>query len=140
MRRTAQSAYEKILHMGIKDQIITAMKGTREERSILINSRKRLVYKAVLASPKISNIEVERYASSRSVSEDVLRIIASKHAWTRLYPVVLALVQNPKTPVQIGIKLLAKLNPRDQLKVSRDRNIHMAIRRRAGEFHDRRNR
>ncbi len=140
VRRTGISAYEKILRMGIKDQIMTGMKGTREERQILVNSRKRLVYKAVLASPKLTNMEVERYASSRSVAEEVLRIIASKHSWLRLYPVVLALVLNPKTPVQVGLKLLPKLNPRDQLKVSRDRNIHMAIRRRAGEFHDRRNR
>ncbi len=39
-----------------------------------------------------------RVAASRSVSEDVLRIIATSQEWTRSHQIKLNLVQNPRTP------------------------------------------
>jgi len=131
VRRKGESAFGKIIKMSIKEKVLVAMKGSREERGILINSRNRLVLRAVLASPKLTDLEVERFAASRSVSDEVIRIIAGHRKWLRQYPVVLALVQNPKTPVQRAIRLLAQIHDRDVVKLAKDRNVHPIVRRQA---------
>jgi hypothetical protein len=120
--------------MTIKEKIVCALKGTREERAILINSRVRLVVNSVLASPKLSDSEVESFANSRSVSDEVVRIIANNGRWLRLYSIVLALVQNPKIPLQQALRLLPQINSRDMIKISRNRNAHPVIRKRAAQF------
>lgn len=127
-------AFGKILKMDVKEKILCALKGNREDRAILINSRNRLVLRAVLASPKINENEIEKYASSRSVADEVIRIISSNHRWLRQYPIASALVFNPKTPVQTGLRLLTQMNRRDLGRVSRDRNVNQIMRRRAKEM------
>ncbi len=129
--RRGQSAYARLLTMTTHEKILAALKGSREERGILINSRNRLVVRAVLASPKLTESEVERYAASRSVSDEVIRIIAANPRWLRRYGVISALAGNPKTPVRIAMHLLPRLNVRDLKRLSRDRNIHPAVRKHA---------
>jgi len=131
LEKKGQSATARLLTMTTPEKIIAALKGSREERSILVNSRNRLVVRAVLASPKLTDSEIEKFASSRSVSEDVIRFICQNPRWLRRYPVVLALVQNPKTPVRTGIHLLSRLNIRHLKNAARNRNIHPAVRQHA---------
>lgn len=125
------STFGRLLTMGIKEKIQAGLKGGREERTILINSRNRLVVRAVLSSPRLTDPEIEGFASLRSVSDEVIRAIASHPRWTRRYPVVLALVQNPKTPPQAAMRFLPRLSTRDVLRVSRDRNVNPLVRRQA---------
>jgi len=131
VRNKGEGAFARIIKMSIKEKVLLAMKGTREERGILINSRNRLVLRAVLASPKLTDLEVERFAASRSVSDEVIRVIAGNQRWLRQYPVLLALVQNPKTPIQKAIRLLSQIHERDIAKLARDRNVHPVVRRQA---------
>jgi len=131
MEAKGQSATARILTMTTPQKIITALKGSREERGILINSRNRLVVRAVLSSPKLTDSEIEKFASSRSVSEDVIRFICQNPRWLRRYPVVLALTQNPKTPIRSAMHLLPRLNVRHLKNVSRNRNVHPAVRQHA---------
>jgi hypothetical protein len=126
--------YGRLAQMNIKEKVLCALKGSREERAILIHSRNRLVTNAVLASPKLSDTEVARFAQSRSVSDEVLRIIAANRRWMRLYGVVFAFVQNPKAPLQHALRMLPTLNHRDMTRVARDRNVHPVVRRRAKEM------
>lgn len=136
--RLGLSTYGKLAKLTVKEKIIIALRGSRDERSILINSRNRLVVRSVLGSPKLTDAEIERYAASRSVSDETIRIISSNRRWTQHYGVVQALAHNPKTPVQTAIRLLPRLSVRDLARLSRDRNINPVVRRRALEFHSRR--
>jgi hypothetical protein len=104
------------------------MKGTREERAILIRDPNKIVAVAVLSSPKLTDSEVETIARMANVSEEVLRIIAHTRAWVKNYPVVLALTKNPKTPVALSMNLLSRLNERDLRMLSSDRNIPDVLR------------
>jgi hypothetical protein len=122
------SAHAQLLKMSVHQRMIRALRGTREERAILINSRNRLVQRSVLSSPKLSDVEVERFASSRSVAAEVIKGIADNRRWLRLYPVVVALALNPKTPVYTATRIIPQLSPRDKIKVSRDRNINPVTR------------
>lgn len=132
--RADGSAFGRLLKMSIKEKMLRGLKGSREERTILIHSRNRLVYRAVLASPKISELEIERIAASKSVAEDVIRIIAANPRWLRLYPVILALSLNPKTPIQTSLRLLSRLSRRDIARLTRDRNVNPVVRRKADQF------
>jgi hypothetical protein len=125
------SSFSRILDMSIKEKIVCALKGSREERGILINSRNRLVVRAVMASPKLSDLEIERFASSRSVSDEVVRIISANKKWLRRRGVIVALVHNPKTPVQMALRLIPHLHQRELIKLARDRNAHPVVRRQA---------
>lgn len=129
-----QSVHARLLKMSVHQRIVCALRGSKEERAILINSRNRLIQRSVLASPKLTDLEVERFASSRSVAEEVIAGIAANRRWTRLYPVIVALVLNPKTPVYTAGKILPQLSPRDKMKVSRDRNLNPATREMAARL------
>jgi len=131
------SAFAKIITMSIKEKILCALKGGREERGILINSRNRLVINAVLSSPKITDNEIEKIANSKSVSDEAIRIIASNNRWLTQYGIKVALVHNPKTPAQTAVRLLNSLTKKDLVVLMRDRNAPEIVRRRAREINER---
>lgn len=131
VKRQGLNVFGKILNMTVKQKIMLGLKGSREERGLLINSRNRLVVRAVLSSPKLTPLEVERFAASRSVSDEVIRTICAERKWLRRYPVMVALSQNPKTPVQTALRLLPSLSHRDLGRLTRDRNTNPIVRRQA---------
>ena len=108
--------------------MVLAMKGTREERSILIRDPNKLVSTAVLSSPKINESEVESIAKMANVSEEILRLVAMSRAWTKSYSIVHALARNPKTPVAISMNLLSRLVDKDLRMLSTNRNVPEILR------------
>jgi hypothetical protein len=105
-----------------------ALKGSREQRSLLIRDTNKIVAAAVLSSPKLSDSEVEAFARMTNVGEDVLRTIGTTRAWTRSYGVTASLVKNPKTPPAISLTLLPRMNDRDIKMLATDRNVAEVLR------------
>jgi hypothetical protein len=124
----AQSTLQRIASMTVAQRIGLAMKGSREERGILIRDPNKIVAVAVLSSPKMTETEIESVAKMASISEEVLRIIANNRAWTKRYGVIVALARNPKTPVPISMNLLARLSERDLRAISTDKNVPEVLR------------
>jgi hypothetical protein len=104
------------------------MKGTREQRAILIRDPNKLICASVLSSPKVSVPEVESFARMQNVSEDVLRIIGNNRAWLKSYGVIVSLTRNPKTPLAMSMNLMTRLTTKDLQKLSVDRNVSEALR------------
>jgi hypothetical protein len=123
-----QSTVQRLAAMTVAQRLTRAIKGSREERGILIRDPNKLVSTAVLSSPKVSDAEVESFAKMANVSEDVLRIIAKTRAWVKSYAVVAALARNPKTPVALSMNLLARLTDRDLRQITTDRNVPDVVR------------
>lgn len=121
----------RILKMGIKDRSRLAMKGDREARNILIRDPNRIVAQAVVANPRISEQEVEKIASMRSITEDVLRQIAINRQWSRNYQIAHNLVRNPRTPIANVLNILSRIQLRDLKALSTNRNVSDAVRRQA---------
>src|SRR3989475_6099538 len=113
------------------DLLKEALRGGREERSILVRDRNRIIAAGVLKNPRLTDMEVESFASLRSLHEDILRIIGQSREWMRCYPIVLKLVRNPKTPAGIALNHLPRLQTRDLQNLVRDHNVPEAIRRMA---------
>ena len=103
------SVLQKITKLDVKGRIQLAMKGTKEERSILVRDGTKLVAIAVLDSPKVSDGEVEHFASQKNVLEAVLRAIPMKRRFMKNYAVVRNLVFNPRTPLDVSLGLMKNL-------------------------------
>jgi len=123
-----ESTLQKIAGLTVAQRMALAMKGSREERAILIRDPNKIVGVAVLSSPKINEAEVESIAKMTSLSEELLRMIAFSRAWTKNYGVVHALVKNPKTPVAVAINFLSRLSEKDLRAISSNRNVSDALR------------
>ncbi len=125
------SMINRILKMGMKDRVKMAAKGDREARNILIRDPNRIVANAVISNAKITEQEVEKIASMRSVPEDVLRQIAINRSWARNYAIVHKLAQNPRTPMANVISILTRLQLRDLQNLMKNRNVSDAVRKQA---------
>jgi hypothetical protein len=128
------SAVQKIYRLNTAEKIITALKGSREERSILIRDPNRLVATAVLGSPRITEAEIESISGMKSVSDEILRQIGNHREWTKRYTVLNNLVRNPRTPTGIALSMVPRLNPRDIKGIAVDRNVPEPIRKMAQKF------
>jgi hypothetical protein len=123
-----RGAVQRLAAMTVSERMSAAMKGSREERAILIRDPNKLVSVAVLSSPKLNESEVESFAKMANVSDEVLRIIGLTRAWVKNYGVASALTKNPKTPLAVSLNLVQRLNERDLKMITLDRNVQEPLR------------
>jgi len=128
------SAVQRIYRLNTAEKLITALKGTREERAVLVRDPNRLVSAAVLGSPRLTDVEIESFAGMKSLSDEVLRKIGNHKEWMKRYGVVSNLVKNPRTPLAISLGLVSRLNPRDIKSLTVDRNVPEVVRKQAQKF------
>ncbi len=129
------SMINRIMKMGVKDRVKLGMKGDREARNILIRDPNRLVSSAVANNPRITEQEIETISAMRSIPEEILRQIATNRQWSRSYNVVHALARNPRTPLANVITILSRLQLRDLIALSKNRNVSDNVRRQALRLH-----
>lgn len=123
-----------ISRLPIADRVKLAAKGNREQRAQLIRDPNKAVALAVLSSPRLTEAEIETYARIASLSEDVLRTIATNRMWLKNYNIVAALVRNPKTPIALAMQFVQRLNDRDLKTLGVDRNVPEPVRLAARKF------
>lgn len=109
--------------MSVMQKIKLARVGGKEARALLVKDRNRIVASSVLASPKITETEVVAFAQSRSLSDELLRVIANNREWTKNYQVKLALTANPKTPTPQALKFLNYLQERDLRHLMKSKDV-----------------
>jgi hypothetical protein len=121
--KKSQNIQARLGTMSIMEKMKLARFGNGTARGLLVRDRNKLVAAAAIRNPKISDSEIEGYAKSRALSDEVIRIIANNRQWTRNYPVKLGLCSNPKTPVGTAIKFLNFLTERDLGFLMRSRDV-----------------
>ena len=124
-----ENALQKISHLDVKGRIQLALKGNKEERSLLIRDGTKVVALAVLEAPKLSDGEVEKFASQKNVLEAVLRQIPLKRRFMKNYKVVRNLVSNPRTPLDLGLGLMKHLLGPDLKNISGNKEVSETIRK-----------
>ena len=125
------SLIRRIMFMNTKDRIKLAMKGDREARSILVRDSNKVVCSAVVHNPRITEQEVENIAAMRTVSDEVLRLIAINRSWARNYPIIHNLARNPRTPIPTAMNILPRIRTKDLLVLTQNRNVSETVRRQA---------
>lgn len=113
--------------MNVSEKLDFARKCPKEARIILIRDANKLVQMAVITSPKMTDSEVLAIANNRQVNEDVLRFIADHREWMKNYQVKAALVNNPKTPLPLALKLISALNQKDLSLIAKSKAVPRAL-------------
>ena len=132
------SPLQKISKMTVGERIQLAMKGSKEDRSILIRDGAKLVSSAVLESSKVTDQEVEMFAGMKNVQESVLRGIAGKRRFIKQYNVLRALVSNPRCPLDVQLNLAKNLMNQDLKALSLNKNVSETVRKLATKMHQER--
>ena len=124
-----ENTLQKINSLDVKGRIQLALKGNKEERSILIRDGTKVVALAVLEAPKLADGEVEKFASQKNVLEAVLRQIPLKRRFMKNYIVVRNLVANPRTPIDLSLGLMKNLLTQDLKNLSSNKEVSETIRK-----------
>ncbi|MGA7170192.1 MAG: hypothetical protein WBX08_13640 [Candidatus Sulfotelmatobacter sp.] len=124
-----ENTMQKINGLDVKGRIQLALKGNKEERSILIRDGTKVVALAVLEAPKLSDGEVEKFALQKNVLEAVLRQIPLKRRFMKNYIVVRNLVSNPRTPLDLGLGLMKHLLAVDLKNISANKEVSETVRK-----------
>ena len=125
------SLIRRVMLMNVKDRVKLSMKGDREARSILIRDSNKVVSTGVINNPRITDKEVEGISAMRTVSDEVLRLIAQNRAWARNYSITHNLARNPRTPIATALNVLLRLQTKDLQNIGQNRNVSEAVRRQA---------
>jgi len=119
--------YSLIQKMSVYQKIKLARLGNREARGLLVRDRNKVVAVAAVLSPKLTDNEIVAIAQSRSVGDEVLRIVANNRQWTRNYQTRLALAANPKTPQALAMGFVSQLHESDMLSLMKSKDVPAAI-------------
>jgi len=108
-------------------KIQEALHGDKNQRMAILREQNRLLIAYVLKNPQIGMEEVLFVAKSSTTAPDLLSYIGNKREWSERSDVAIALVRNPKTPVQIAIKLLDFINPNELRNIAKLGNVRDQI-------------
>jgi len=126
-----RSAYSRILVLNAAQKAILAMRGGREERVILIRDSNKLVSLAVLRNPRLVEDDVEFFAKMRNIPTEALRTIGQHREWTKNYAIIIALLNNPRTPPGVSTNFVGRMQNQDLKKIQASRDVPELIRRMA---------
>jgi hypothetical protein len=113
--------------MSVSAKIRLATLGNAFARAVLVRDPLKMVAVAAIKSPGVTEIEAARYASNASLADDVIRHIAGRREWTKLYGVKLSLVMNPKTPMTDSMRMMPFLREKDLKNVAKSRGVPSAV-------------
>ncbi|HOU52806.1 MAG TPA: hypothetical protein PLQ97_02635 [Myxococcota bacterium] len=134
--RRTEALWNLVAKLTVAQKVRMALIGDEAARSLLIRDSRRMVFLSVLKSPRLTDREIANYAKNRALPEEVIRAIATNRDWTRLYPVKLGLVTNPKCPPVMAATFLKSLSNRDLKHIVQSRDVPGYILRQAKQLLD----
>ena len=123
-----QTLLQKLAHMNVVQRVQRALKGGRDERRLLIRDPCKIVQRAVLQSPMLSEQEVEGFANMASLTDETLRQIAGNRKFRKNYTIMKTLMFNPKTPLEVTLHFLPLVKPQDLKFLIGNKNISETLR------------
>ena len=123
-----QTLLQQIAKMTVAQRVQFAMKGGSEARRTLIRDTNKVVQRAVLQSPRLTDQEVEAFASMANLTDEILRLIAANRTFRKNYVVVRNLINNPKLPLDVSLHLVPMINAIDLKKLTMNKNVPETLR------------
>jgi hypothetical protein len=118
-----KSAAGRIRDLNIAQKVRLATIGSKGERAILIRDSNKMVSRAVIRSPAISDSEALAYAGIKSLPDEVVKFMAANKKWIRHYQMKKALIMNPKCPTAEAIRFLRHMRAGDLKAIARSRGL-----------------
>ncbi len=123
-----QTLIQRLAKMTVAQRVQFAMKGGSDARRTLIRDSNKVVQRAVLQSPRLTEQEVEAFAAMSSLTDEILRLIAGNRVFRKNYSVVRNLTTNPKTPLDVSLHMLPMLNAIDLKRLTTNKNVPETLR------------
>jgi hypothetical protein len=133
-----ETLMQRLAHMNVVQRLTLALKGGRTERMTLIRDPNKLVQRCVLQSPRVTDTEIEAFASMTNLTGEILRAIALTRTFMKNYSVVRNLTNNPKTPLDVSLHLFPRLTATDLVKLTSNKNVPETLRSSALKLHRKR--
>jgi hypothetical protein len=123
-----QTLMQKLSRLRVVERVQMGLKGGRSERLLLIRDPCKVVQRAVLQSPQLSEQEVESFANMATLTDETLRLIANNRRYRKNYTIQRSLVFNPKSPLEVTLHLLPLLKPMDLKFLAGNKNVSDTLR------------
>ena len=123
-----QTLLQRLSKMTVAQRVQFAIKGGSEARRTLIRDSNKVVQRAVLQSPRLTDQEVEAFAAMANLTDEILRLIANNRNFRKNSVVVRNLIFNPKTPLNVTLHMLPMLNSVDLKRLSMNKNVPETLR------------
>ena len=123
-----QTLLQRLAKMSVAQRVQFAIKGGSEARRTLIRDSNKVVQRAVLQSPRLTDQEVEAFAAMSSLTDEILRMIAGNRNFRKNYTVVRNLLNNPKTPLDVSMHMLPLINAVDLKRLCTNKNVPETLR------------
>lgn len=118
-----QNIYKMISQMNTGQKLKLALSGNKSARALLIKDSNKVISMSVLKNPKITEEEVQKVTLTKGTSDEVLRHIARNKEWVKSYSIRIGMLTNPKTPLQVSLKLLDSVYEKDLQNLAKSKNI-----------------
>ena len=125
------SVWDRIRAMPYAEKIILAGKADRSERGVLIQDNDPQILYYLLKNPRLTTEEVLRIARMTSISAAVADQIAKTTQWSSNQEIRSALVNNPRTPTPLALKLLPTLPEPEIRHIAKSTGVSQALKQAA---------
>jgi hypothetical protein len=129
--RTEQNSWDKIRNMSRIEKLLLAPKADRSERQVLIQDNDAQIIFSLLKNPRITTEEVIRIARLPLLSSIAADLIAKTTIWVSNSEIRAALVNNPRTPTPLAIKLLPTLPEPEIRQIAKSGGVSQALKQAA---------
>ncbi len=122
-----ENLYAIIKDMPIPGKIKLALFGNQTARTLLIRDTNKQIPQFVLKNARITENEILEMARNSNLDEAVHRGLANNPSWMKSYAIKLAIVSNPKVPIDISLRWVKHIQEKDLRRLSKSKNIPQVI-------------
>lgn len=123
-----ETLLQRLSRLRVSERVQLALKGNGDERMMLVRDPSKVVQRAVIQSPRLTDREVEGFAAMASLSDELLRLIAINRKFRKNPAIMRNLMFNPKTPLEITLHLLPTVTAQDLKLLINNKNIPDVLR------------
>jgi hypothetical protein len=125
------TVWDRVRAMTYAEKMILAAKADRSERGVLIQDNDPQILYYLLKNPRITTEEVLRIARLTSISAVVADQIAKTTPWSSNQEIRSAIVNNPRTPTPLALKLLPTLPEPEIRHIAKSTGVSQALKQAA---------
>lgn len=125
-----QNTWDRIRALSQMEKLLLAIKADRPERALLLQDNDPRVLLSLLRNPRLTVDEVARVAKSSFLTFQIADVISKTAQWMASLDVRLGLINNPKTPPALALRILPTLPEADVRAIARS-GTNMALKQAA---------
>lgn len=123
--------WEQLRGMTPPQKILLAPKADRTTRALMLQDNDPMLLFALLKNPRLSLDEIVRIAKSSALGFQAAELILKTPQWSANLDVRVALIQNPKLPLPIALRILPSLPDKEVRAIAKGAATSAALKQAA---------